>query len=306
MVDASILIVGTGALACLFGARFSASGLAVAMLGTWAEGIAALKKNGVTLVEADGIEHTYPVQVVNRPEECRGLEQALVLVKSWQTERVAHQLQEWLSPRGRVLSLQNGLGNRQKLTEFLGAEHVFQGLTTLGGTLLGPGRVRSGGQGQIYLEADPRLQPFGELFKQAGFAVELTAEIESLVWGKLAINAAINPLTAILGIPNGALLDQPESRLLMSLAAAEVEAVAAARGLHLPFDDVTAAVEAVARRTARNHSSMLQDIQRGAPTEIEAINGAVVRAGEQVGVPTPLSHSLFLLVKTMVDLKSTQ
>jgi len=304
--SSSILIVGTGALACLFAARFSAAGVLVNILGTWQEGITAFKSNGVTLVEADGSEYRYLVKVITQPEDCQGLELALVLVKSWQTERAALQLRDYLPPQGRVLSLQNGLGNRQKLAASLGSERVFQGVTTLGGTLVGPGRVRSGGEGQISLETNPRLQPFTDLFELAGFAVEKTTEIEALIWGKLAINAAINPLTTILNVPNGALLNQPQSRMLMSLAASEVVAVAAAQNLHLPFDDVSAAVEAVARRTSRNHSSMLQDVRRGAPTEIEAINGAVVRVGDQVGVPTPVNEILYLLVKSMIDLKFKQ
>jgi 2-dehydropantoate 2-reductase len=159
----------------------------------------------------------------------------------------------------------------------------------------------------ITLEKKPQLQPFIEIFEQANFAVEETAAIESLIWGKLAVNAAINTLTAMLGIPNGALLEQRQTRELMALAAGEVAAVAAAQDIALPFDDVVTTVENIAQRTARNHSSMLQDVRRGAPTEIEAINGAVVRAAEQCGVPTPVNQTLYLLVKSMVgkhDLKN--
>jgi 2-dehydropantoate 2-reductase len=299
----SVLIAGTGARACLFAARLSAAEIQVIMLGTWRAGIAALRSTGVTLIESDGSERSYPVRVAADPEDCQGVDLALVLVKSWQTERTARQLRAYLPPQVRVLTLQNGLGNRQMLAEILGQDRVFQGVTTSGGTLLGPGRVRSGGEGLISIETDPQLTLFAEAFQRAGFPVESTSEIESLIWGKLAVNAAINPLTTLLGVPNGVLLEQPQSRRLMALAANEVAAVASAQDIQLPYDELSAAVEDVARRTAHNHSSMLQDIQRGAPTEIEAINGAVVRAAERAGISVPVNQSLFLLVKAMAAIK---
>jgi 2-dehydropantoate 2-reductase len=270
------------------------------MLGTWPEGITTLQSKGVTLVDQDGSEQSYPVRGVTDPVDCRGVLQALVLVKSWQTERAARQLQSCLHPQGLALSLQNGLGNRQKLEASLGAERVSLGVTTTGATLLAPGRVRSGGEGVITLADTPQSKRFIERFQQAGFAVETTLEIEALFWGKLAVNAAINPLTAILRVPNGELLVQPSTRSLMSLAAREVEALAIARGIKMPFDDVSDAVEEVALRTASNYSSMLQDVLRGALTEIDAINGAIVRAAEETGVSTPVNRTLWLLVKSIV------
>jgi 2-dehydropantoate 2-reductase len=228
----------------------------------------------------------------------------LVLVKSWQTGRVAQQLRNCLSAQGRVLTLQNGLGNHQELSKVLGLARVFQGVSTVGGTLIGPGRVQPGGQGTITIEANSQTAPFFELFGRAGFMVEKSFEIETLIWGKLVINAAINPLTAILNLPNGELLTRPQTRKLMALASYEVAAVAAAEDIQLPYDDVAAAVEEVAQLTARNHSSMLQDVRRGAPTEIEAINGAVIKVAAQNGVPVPVNRTLYLLVKIIVELKS--
>jgi 2-dehydropantoate 2-reductase len=297
----SILIVGTGALACLFAARFSAVGIPVTMLGTWQEGIDVLRSQGVCLVDGEGSKHFYKVRVVTDPEECLDVELALALVKSWQTERAASQLQSCLSAQGQVLTLQNGLGNREKLGHVLGIDRVFQGITTLGGTLLGPGLVRSGGDGFISIEAHPKLARLSEFFQQAHFAVQKTVEIEPLIWGKLAVNAAINPLTAILDVPNGDLLKSRSSKKLMGLAAIEVEKVAKATGIHLPFDDVVEAVEEVVQRTARNYSSMLQDMRRGAPTEIEAINAAVVRTADRVGKSAPVNQTLYLIVKSMLD-----
>jgi 2-dehydropantoate 2-reductase len=135
--------------------------------------------------------------------------------------------------------------------------------------------------------------------REAGFNVETVADPDSLLWGKLVINAAINPLTALLRVPNGELLERGTARALMQAAACEAAAVAAAQGIRLPYPDPLAVAESVAQRTATNRSSMFQDIQRGAPTEIDAICGAVVQAGEEVGVPTPVNLTLWQLVKAL-------
>ncbi len=127
-------------------------------------------------------------------------------------------------------------------------------------------------------------------------------DLESLLWGKLAINASINPLTSLLGVRNGRLLESAPARRLMAELADEVARVAAARGVELPFPDPGAAAEDVARRTAANRSSMLQDLLRGAPTEVEAIQGAIVKAGEAAGVPTPANRLVADLIRARAGL----
>ncbi|MBT4004251.1 MAG: 2-dehydropantoate 2-reductase, partial [Chloroflexi bacterium] len=142
-----ILIVGTGALASLFAAKISATGIPVTMLGNWKEGLAALRLYGVTLVQPDGKQKAYPIRVVDDSSDCVGMKYALVLVKSWQTARAAKQLKKCLSDDGIAVTLQNGLGNREILESILGEERVALGVTTTGATLLSSGRVRPGGQG---------------------------------------------------------------------------------------------------------------------------------------------------------------
>ncbi len=295
----SLLIVGTGALACLFAARLGAAGQPVAMLGTWPAGLAALRAHGVRLTDSGGVEKRYPVQVAVGAADCPPAQIALVLVKSWQTDRAAAQLANCLPSGGFALTLQNGLNNREILAEKLGPGRVGLGVTTTGATLLGPGHVRPGGPGVISLEQRPWLPPLVKTLRAAGFTVELTESAEALIWRKLVINAAINPLTALLRVPNGELLARPAARQLMAALAGEAAAVAAARGISIPHP--VGAAEYVAERTAANHSSMYQDIQRGAPTEIDAICGAIVRAGEAAGVPTPVNQTIWQLVKAAVS-----
>ncbi len=300
-----VLIVGTGAMACLFAARLEKAGTAVTLLGAWPEGIEAIREHGVRLVEVDGQEETIPVQATDDPHACAGARLAIVLVKSWQTDRAAQQLDACLSRDGLALTLQNGLGNYEVLAEFLGSQRAAVGTTTFGATLMGPGRVRAVGKGQIRLGKHARIDPMLEMFKGAGMAPFLEDDIPALLWGKLAINAAINPLTALLDVPNGALFEVYHARSLAAGLAREAYQVAAAQELVLPYSDPVAEVEAVVKSTAGNISSMLQDIRRGAPTEVDAILGGILKAAQQINVPTPMTETVYMLLKARIAISSS-
>ena len=250
------------------------------------------------------MEQVQRVRATSNAAECRGARFALVLVKSWQTERAARMLSVCLAEDGVALTLQNGLGNLEQLTAALGGERAALGVTTTGATLLGPGRVRAGGSGPTHAAHHPHLAPGLALLRAAGFVVEEAEDVEGLLWGKLAVNAAINPLTALLKVPNGRLLELPEARALMGEAALETAAVARAAGIRLPYRDPVAQAEEVARRTAENRSSMLQDRLRRAPTEIDAINGSVAEEGGRRGIPTPVNRTLWRLVRAAVGMEA--
>ena len=175
---------------------------------------------------------------------------------------------------------------------------AYLGVTTQGATLLGPGHVRPGGDGPTHIAGPAWL---AALFERAGCEAHTVApaQVESLLWGKLAANCAINALTALLRVPNGELLQRPDAAALMDLAAEECAAVARARGIALPFPDAAGQARRVAKQTFLNHSSMFQDILRGAPTEVEAINGAVAQAAERLGVPAPVNTTLWRLVRAL-------
>ncbi len=301
-----VLLTGTGALASLFGASMGRNGIGVVMLGTWPEALAAINRHGIRLVEPDGTEIAVPVRATDNPADCRGARFALVLVKSWQTARAGQQLSACLAPDGVALTLQNGHGNREILGRALGHERVALGVTTTGATLIGPGRVRPGGTGAISVERHPRLDPLLAMLRGAGLEVKQVSDAESLVWSKLVINAAINPLTALLDVPNGELLERANLRVRMAALAREAAAVAEVLGIPLTFSDPVYAAERVARQTAGNISSMLQDMRRGAPTEIEAICGAIVREGERTGVPTPINRLMLEHVRERVGISLEQ
>lgn len=295
----NILIVGTGALATLFAARLTQAGRHVTMLGTWKQGIEALNHNGARLVDSKGHEKRFPVRATNDPRECAGAKHVIVLVKAWQTERVARQLRDCLADDGLALTLQNGHGNRETLSRDLGLDRVALGSTTTGATLLGPGLVKAGGEGVVSLEQNQALGPMEEALRSAEFNIQWVEDAQSLIWGKLVVNAAINPLTALLRVRNGELLERPFAREVMRALARETAHVAHAENIVLPFDDPIAKAEDVAHKTAANTSSMLQDILRGAPTEIDAICGAVVRTAEKHRISAPVNWTCWQLVKAL-------
>jgi 2-dehydropantoate 2-reductase len=161
-----------------------------------------------------------------------------------------------------------------------------------------------GGTGPTYVAEHPRLERLSALLRKAGFGIETVTDLEGLLWRKLAINAGINPLTALLDIHNGGLLENKPARGLMRAAADETARVALASGVDFGTESAAKLVEEVAQRTASNLSSMLQDVRRGAPTEIDAICGAIVRQGENVGVPAPINWTLWKLILARVNTES--
>ncbi|MCD6291033.1 MAG: 2-dehydropantoate 2-reductase [Anaerolineae bacterium] len=294
-----VIILGTGALGCLFAARL-APHAEVWVLGTWREGVAALQREGVRVHEADHIWRA-SVRAADDPAAVPVSDIALVLVKSYQTERAAAWAARRLAPDGLAVTLQNGLDNGARLIATIGEERVAIGVTFEGATLLGPGEVRHAGRGPTYIGIHPamasRARAFVSLLREAGFEVHATRDIEGMLWDKAVVNAAINPLTALWRVPNGELLTHADRRSLLAALARETVTVARARGVALPSPDPVAHVKAVCRATASNRSSMLQDVERGRPTEIDSINGVIVAEGRRLGVPTPVNEVVWRLVR---------
>jgi 2-dehydropantoate 2-reductase len=297
-----VLVFGTGALGCLFGARLSRSGAEVTVVGTWPAALEALGRRGATVVDHEG-RWSAPVHVRRLPATPMPAPLALVLVKAQQTTLVAPAVARSLASDGVAVTLQNGLGNRESLEAALAPGRVLTGITVVGAALAEPGVVRAT-PGRVVLGTLPgreeRLARIAQLLEAAGFGVEVTADIDVAVWRKLAANCAINALSALRAVPNGALLDDPGTHPILAAAAREVAAVAAARGVDLGTDPVELAFE-VLRRTASNRSSMLQDIERGRPTEVESLNGAVAREGRRLGVPTPVNEDLWRKVLALSE-----
>ncbi len=289
-----IVIVGTGALATLFGARLSRAGSLPTLIGTWQAAIEAITLHGLKVEDDDG-SWSAPARACALHDATGAYDLAFVLVKSHQTEAVAPALARILAPTGLALTLQNGLGNAEKLRSELGAARVAEGVTYAGATVLGPARVRDAGGNSVILGEHPpvpdRLASAASLLTAGGFSCSVVPDVSLARWTKLAVNCALNPVAALAGVPNGRILETHASRRRFLAALHEVAAVAAACGTPLSPGIEDEALAAV-RRTAANRCSMLQDLERGAPTEIAALNCAVVAMADRLDVPVPVNRRL--------------
>ena len=303
-----VVIVGSGAMGSLFGGRLAASGAEVVLYDVFAEHVLAVRSKGLAIEDAA----TGAVTVTNPGAstdvaDCRGADVLVIFVKSTATEEAARTFRDVAGPGTIALTLQNGLGNEAILRKHFGPERTAAGVTSQGATFLEPGKIRHAGKGPTHLGmADGRnekLASFAARLAAAGVETHLEADVASRVWSKLVVNVGINALTALVGQPNGRLLETEETRAFMADLVAEAVAVARARGIALTYADPLATVMEVAKKTGANRSSMLQDFDRGRDSEIDFINGAVVREAAAAGIPVPANTAVTRLVRAVERLR---
>lgn len=291
-----VAVLGTGALGCVFAGRL-AQQAEVWMLGTWTAGVAAVQKRGVVIYEPDGRRLQMQVMAGSDPAVAPPADFVLVLVKSYQTDRAAAWAARVLAADGVAVTLQNGLDNGPRLAAAVGAQRTAVGVTYTGATLLGPGEARLAAIQPTFIGRAPGIERLVALLNAAGLETQVADDIEGRLWAKAVANAAINPLTALWRVPNGELLATAGRRALLADLATEAAAVARGCGIALPFPDPVSYVEDVCRATAANHSSMLQDVLAGRPTEINSINGVLIAEGHRLGIPTPVNEVMWRLVR---------
>ena len=286
-----VAVAGPGALGCLFAASLARSGITTWLIDHNQARATFLRETGITVESNDGGFVTHPEVGLAPPEQ---LDLFIVLTKSYATSSVI------LPAATPVLTLQNGLGNAEILETRCGPERVLAGATWEAVTWLAPGRVRHVASGKTVFgswKGCPGKHAL-DLLCQAGFNAAMVEDPRAILWEKMIINAAINPLAAVLNVRNGALLEHPESRALLHALAAEAAAVARAEG-HGDDADVTLAVERACEATGDNISSMLQDIRNRKATEIEAISGEIMRRAADLGIPAPNTTLAYHLVRAM-------
>ena len=223
----------------------------------------------------------------------------IVATKSYETAAAVQSLRAF-ARTAVFLTLQNGLDNADILART--ATRVVAGTTAHGVMYLGPGEIRHAGLGDTTIGAwnevgEDAVVRLRDILDEAGIRTRITADIRSELWAKLVVNAAINPLGALAAVPNGRLVQDPDLRRLLDDVARETASVARAAGALVDVDDLVRRARLVARRTAANRASMLQDLDRGHRTEIDAITGAVLREAERVGMQAPVNRVLFALMK---------
>lgn len=299
----NFLIVGPGAMGCLFAGHLKKAGHQVVVLDYREDRARNINRNGITLEGVGGDFKAHVDAVTEKP--IQKIHVALICVKAYQTEKAAQTLSAWLDPDVTVLTLQNGLGNLETIKKRLGGRQVLGGVTAEGATLLGPGHVRHAGRGPTVIgPAGTEGGPVADIvsaFSDAGFDIRAVEAVENLIWGKLIINVGINALAAITKLKNGRLPKIEGTRQVMKKAIDEAVRVADLKGIKLPFPDPMERVLEVCRGTADNIASMLQDVMAERATEIQFINGAIVAEGQRLGIPTPINFTLSCLVTALQD-----
>ena len=302
-----ICVLGAGALGCAIGGVLTEAGHEVWLINRNTAQVEAMSQRGLVL-RSDGIDRTVRVRVVTT---AAGVSPAsgpadllIVLVKSFHTAEAMHSALGLLGPETVVLSLQNGLGHVDILAGIVGGERVLAGKTYAGGTQLAPGYVEAGTRGKRTLIGEPagglsaRATAIASVFSAAGLDTTVSDNIMGVAWDKLLINVATGALSAITRLTYGGLYSVPEVEACALAAVAEAMAVARASGVTLSIDNPAQAWQmASAGLPYEFKASMLQSLEKGSVTEVDYINGAVVRQGALCGVPTPVNQTLVAAIK---------
>lgn len=266
----------------------------VAILGMGAIGhvVKRALEGRVELVEVD--RSRSPLRQGTAPVDV-----AVVCTKAFGTGWAAEQCARVLAPDGIALTIQNGLGNEETIAQRVGADRTEVGVIYVGAALRPDGSLFATGPGRIEIGDDGRLDALASALAAGGMSVTRVPDARRSVWQKLLVNAAMNPTTAVFGITNGGLLSHTAAGPLADGIAREVARVATASGIPMAEADGIAAWRKIASTLGDNRSSMLQDVEAGRRTEVEAINGAVALAGERVGVDAPLNRAFTVLVTAL-------
>lgn len=299
----NFLIVGPGAMGCLFAARLKIAGNDVAMLDHNKKRARRINEHGISVNGVSG-EYTVhiPTMAGNVPFTPDFI---LICVKSNNTKEAGESVASFIGPDTTVITLQNGLGNIEALTEIFGHYRVLGGVTAQGATLLGEGRIIHAGEGETVIgpkgKEEGPAQKLLFTMNKAGFETRLADNVEDLIWGKLIINVGINALTAITRLKNGRIPMINGTRKIMVEAVREAVTVAEAKGINLPYEEPLSRVIKVCEATKENVASMLQDVLKERITEVEMINGAIAREGDRLGIPTPVNRTLTNLVQAIQE-----
>lgn len=298
-----IAILGAGALGSVIGGRLAQAGNRVTLINRNAAYLEAVRREGLILDER-GRREAIQLDVAATPEGLAPVDLVIVLVKSFDTAATIARARGLVGAQTTVLSLQNGLGHEEILAEAVGAEKVIAGKTYVGGVMTAPGVITAGSIGKLTVigelsgQITPRIEAIAAAFNAAGLSCTGSENILGAMWDKLLVNVATGALSALSGLDYGNLYDLPE--IAETAQGAVAEAMAVAQGLGITLE-TTQPSEAWAKAAAGLpfgfKTSMLQSLERGARTEIDFINGAVVRGGKQLGIATPVNATLVACIK---------
>lgn len=293
-----IAVMGAGAVGCYFGARLRQAGHEVVLIGR-ASLVAAVDAHGLRL-QTGGADEFVRLAASSTPDGVAGADLVLFSVKSGDTEAAGAAMKPFLAPEATVLCLQNGVDNAERLSAVLGREAV-PAVVYVATEMGGAGHVIHHGRGDLVIGPSARSDAVASLLGEAGIPTRVSDGVRTALWVKLTLNCAYNALSALTQLPYGALLERAGMREAMRDVVAECEAVAAGCGVTLPASMLENTL-ALARTMPMQRSSTAQDVARGRRSEIDFINGHIVREGERLGVAVPANRVLHALVRAKDDL----
>jgi 2-dehydropantoate 2-reductase len=289
----NVAIMGAGAIGCYFGALLARAGHSVVLIGR-AVHVEAINRDGL-LLETKTFRGYLPARAATDASAVASADLVLFCVKSQDTESAGRSMASHLKPDTTILCIQNGVDNAERLQEATGRD-VTPTVVYVGTEMAGPGHVRQHGPGELVIGAGPDSEKLAALISEAGHPSGVSENVPEILWHKLITNCAYNALSAVAQLPYGPMVDVEGAKDVMRNAVEECAAVARACGIAVP-DDILERVSAVARNMPGQSSSTAQDLARGKATEIDYLNGYVVRKGLSLGIATPTNLALQVMVK---------
>jgi 2-dehydropantoate 2-reductase len=290
-----IAVMGAGAVGCYYGAMLARAGHEVALVAR-PQHVEAVKRSGLRL-ETKAFDEQVRLEASTQPDAVRRANLILFCVKSPDTEAAGKAMAPYVERDAAILTLQNGVDNAERLAATLGRE-VIPAVVYVAVEMAGAGHVRHHGRGELVIGASAASERIASVFIAAGVPVEVSDNVAGALWAKLIVNCAYNALSAITQLPYGRLVQGPGVPEVMRDVVDECLAVAGAAGVRVP-GDMHEAVRRIAHTMPGQFSSTAQDLARGKKTEIEHLNGVVVRKGAALGIPTPANRTLLALVKLL-------
>jgi 2-dehydropantoate 2-reductase len=287
--------MGAGAVGCYYGGMLARAGHEVVLIGR-PQHVEAVRRDGL-LLDTQTFRTHVPMQASAEASAVRGARLVLVCVKSTDTAGAAADMAPHLETDARVLSLQNGVDNAERLEALLGRE-VWPAVVYVAAEMAGPGHVKHHGRGELVIGPSAASGDLVALFGAADVPVQVSDNVAGALWAKLILNCAYNALSAITQLPYGRLVAGEGVEDVMRDAVRECLAVAEAAGICVP-GDTWEAVQRIARTMPTQFSSTAQDLARGKRSEIDHLNGYVLRRGKALGVATPVNRVLHSLVKLL-------
>jgi 2-dehydropantoate 2-reductase len=288
-----VAVMGAGAVGCYYGGMLARAGHDVVLIGR-AQHVEAIARHGLRL-ETQSFDEYIPMRASDEASAVAGAQLVLFCVKSTDTESGAHEMKPYLAADALVLSLQNGVENADELRKVLSQE-VAAAVVYVATEMAGAGHVRHHGRGELVIEPSSASAEVAQTLIASGVPTEISDNVRGALWAKLILNCAYNALSAITQLPYGRLVQGEGVKDAMRNIVDECLAVAKADGVTIP-GDVDKAVRMIAETMPGQYSSTAQDLARGKRSEIDHLNGLIVRRGEAMGVATPSNRLLHTLVK---------